>query len=279
MQTIKSYDDLRATISSYCNALPDQFSLLFDLLRYGTFSSANPKDVVLNLHEEVHRMAGAAHCMGYRDLGKELHQIERKLEHSLKSRESEMKAVLDDIAFDITQSALIAGRIRPEDSRVLQIGLDPEEGYNGPPLPTAQEREAMLGTKRIVYADDDRFTRDMMTTTLHSFGIRDLLCLSSGLEVLKLTHAYQPDLIIADWNMQPVNGYELMECVRQGGTSLPPDTPMIIFTSRKDRESKLTAIQNGADRLLRKPVSPGVLCGAILYVMSLSSEKLKLSAN
>lgn len=253
-------NELIEVIEEYCQDFPDRLASLFDLVRYSHYSTAKAADVVRNIHDEVHRMAGAAQCMGFRDLGRELSKLEAKLTKGMTTRRFEVEDVLRETTEKLIDISNMLPDIKPENSRVLQIVN--EEGIKQSLIREfADEPDVFefLAGIRILLADDDEYVRSSIAATLTECGAGELRAVNSGLEVLKAIREFKPDVIVTDWHMKPVSGLELLQCIRKGGTDLSPDTPVIFFSSEKDQTNYMQASCEGASRFLRKPVSPVTL--------------------
>jgi two-component system chemotaxis response regulator CheY len=70
-------------------------------------------------------------------------------------------------------------------------------------------------------------------------------------------HDRKYGLIISDWNMEPMTGYELLKQVRSN-----PDistTPFIMITAESKTENVIAAKQAGADNYIIKPFNAETL--------------------
>jgi CheY-like chemotaxis protein len=63
--------------------------------------------------------------------------------------------------------------------------------------------------------DDHTQLRLMLRIILRSLGARDILEAPDGREGLKLTQESQPDIVIADWAMEPMDGFEMTKTLRK----------------------------------------------------------------
>lgn len=253
-------NELIEVIEDYCKDLPDRLASLFDLVRYSHYSTAKPVDVVRNIHDEVHRMAGAAQCMGFRDLGRDLTKLETKLAKGMTTRRYEIEDVLKETTEKLVGISNMLPDIVPANSRVLQIVN--EEGIRQSLIREFENEPDVfefLAGLRILLADDDEYVRSSIAATLKECGAGEIRSVNSGLEVLKAIREFRPDVIITDWHMKPVTGLELLQCIRKNGTELPADTPVIFFSSESDQTNYMQASCEGASRFLRKPVSPATL--------------------
>ncbi len=87
------------------------------------------------------------------------------------------------------------------------------------------------------------------------------LAAENGRIGIQLARDQQPDLIICDVMMPEMDGYEVLEQLRQY-----PETatiPLIFLTARAERSDQRRGMQLGAEDYLTKPFSPDELLGAI----------------
>lgn len=82
---------------------------------------------------------------------------------------------------------------------------------------------------------------------------------SSGEEAIQLLGNSVFDIIIVDWELPGISGYEVVHSLRKQGIM----TPVIYLTGRSDMLSKLTGLDGGADDYIVKPVNPHELCARI----------------
>lgn len=253
-------------LEAYCQSFPDQMARLLDLVNCRNFTSADLRSIARSAHAEAHRMAGAAQCMGFREVGRELGRIEARLEKTISQKRRDANEDLDVVVEKIAVISTMMDQIRPENSRLISRDLLGTQASAEEDLRLADHTD--LTSQRILFADDDPFVRSILQTTLESLGVDELKSVASGLEVLNAIRDFKPDIIITDWHMQPISGLELLQHIRSGTTPLASDTPIIFFTSQRDRESRMQALVHGANRILTKPVSPDVLSKTISEVVA-----------
>ena len=104
---------------------------------------------------------------------------------------------------------------------------------------------------RILVADDDQATRDMIRRALEGGG-HSVLVASDGGEAAKIFETEEPvDLLIADVSMPQLDGIALSERVRANA----PSTRIIIMSGMADELSRAQSLADDGVRLLNKPVS------------------------
>ena len=102
----------------------------------------------------------------------------------------------------------------------------------------------------IVFVDDDPGIRLSVSDYLAMSGY-EVMTAKNGQEALALVEAYQPDLLVTDIVMPKMDGYELVQRVRQRRELRL--LPVIFLTARTNTESRILGYQLGCDFYLAKP--------------------------
>ena len=105
-----------------------------------------------------------------------------------------------------------------------------------------------MGSPLILVVDDEPGVRDQISDALNLAGLSSITA-AHGMEALTKLRDNQVDLMILDINMPTMDGYEVLERMRDQGSR----TPVIVLTARLDREDTKRAFQLGADDFVRKP--------------------------
>ena len=106
-------------------------------------------------------------------------------------------------------------------------------------------------SRRVLVVDDDQLIREMTRDALAQEGFRVHLA-TSGNEALEWLGRNGPvELLLTDLSMREMDGFELMEQVRQAW----PSTEVVVLTGYASLESALEAMRLGAADYLRKPVT------------------------
>ena len=102
----------------------------------------------------------------------------------------------------------------------------------------------------IFLVDDDDGSRDAMTRTLERVGytLRSFPSAEEALE--RLSEGDAVDAIVSDVRMPGMDGYEFLRAVR----AEHPHLPFLLVTAYADVEDAVSALQEGADDYLTKPV-------------------------
>lgn len=123
---------------------------------------------------------------------------------------------------------------------------------------------------KILTVDDSRMIRMIIINTLKSLGYEALEAANAdkALEVLQ-DHYQEINLVLLDWNMPGMNGYELLKILKTSDTY--KHIPVMMVTTEGERRNVIKAIQTGADNYLTKPFTPEDLSIKILECLGMSS--------
>ena len=102
---------------------------------------------------------------------------------------------------------------------------------------------------RILVVEDDAHTRKLMCAVLSQHGY-DPLSACDGIEALEMLDRHHVDLIVLDLMMPRMDGYELTEQLRRGGS----DIPILMVTAKEKPVDKRRGFLIGTDDYMVKPV-------------------------
>ncbi len=107
--------------------------------------------------------------------------------------------------------------------------------------------------------DDNDFMRSIVRTVLKSWGCLYVSNASDGHEALKRLRVDPIDVVIADWEMSPMDGITFTKEVRREANGPNRFTPIIMLTAHTKAERVKTARDAGVNTYLAKPVQPKIL--------------------
>ncbi|MBV8378660.1 MAG: response regulator [Verrucomicrobia bacterium] len=94
-----------------------------------------------------------------------------------------------------------------------------------------------------------------------------VLAATAGRDGLDLVARHRPEVIISDLSMPQMDGYELLEHVRELAPEEGGDAPVIALTGLFDAEERRRALEAGFARFLTKPIDPDQLVDEICKVL------------
>ena len=114
----------------------------------------------------------------------------------------------------------------------------------------------------ILVVDDDDRIRDLTRRFLSNLGYH-VTAANGGVTAKKLLEQLVFDLIVLDVMMPQVDGFELLEHLRQTDKT----TPVIMLTARGETTDRIEGLKLGADDYLTKPFEPEELALRIAAVL------------
>lgn len=98
----------------------------------------------------------------------------------------------------------------------------------------------------------------------------ELLLASDGYEALALAQRHSPDLILLDVMMPGIDGFEV--CRRLRADPALAEVPVVMITALDDAQSRLTAIEAGADDFISKPFNSAELQARVRTIARLNRQ-------
>jgi CheY-like chemotaxis protein len=103
-------------------------------------------------------------------------------------------------------------------------------------------------------ADDHDYTRTIIAEILRGAGVREIVGVSNGFELLEELPRVQPKMLIIDWAMDGMDGNELTRIIRKGSKKFR-DIPIIMMSGESRRSQLELARDSGVDEYVAKPIS------------------------
>ncbi len=121
----------------------------------------------------------------------------------------------------------------------------------------------------VLIVDDDEAVLTMLYKVVRSNGIQADTA-SSGEEALSLLLERSYDLILLDVNMHGMDGFQVVQSIRQKGLKIP----IIIVSGRKEDYDTLYGLDIGADDYVTKPFNPVTLGAKVKALIRRSRNHL-----
>ena len=113
---------------------------------------------------------------------------------------------------------------------------------------------------RVALIDDHSLCRSGLTELLmHRYGMTVVGATGDAGELIRLLREHQPDLLVMDLRMEPVDGFSLLERIRKEGI----ETPVVILTMSDSEADLAKALRAGVRGYLLKDMAPEDVADAI----------------
>ncbi len=122
----------------------------------------------------------------------------------------------------------------------------------------------MTEAKKILVAEDDEVTRELMAMTLKRQGYQ-VVTAEDGSKAYELALVNRPDLIVTDVSMPGADGAHFVRRVRD--TAELAATPIIVTTGYGTGSATFT-LSIGADAFEPKPVDPETLLSTVKRLLA-----------
>lgn len=133
-----------------------------------------------------------------------------------------------------------------------------------------------LGDRRVLIADGSRFHRRTLARFLQWAGIVQVDFAADGTELLERMDGFQPDLLLIDAGLPPIDGVDLCRVLRADARWR--DLPILMQSTRQTDQLRTLCFQAGATDLLAKPINPGECIARVRYHLERRSMVQELRA-
>jgi len=113
----------------------------------------------------------------------------------------------------------------------------------------------------VLVVDDYSTMIRIIRNLLKQLGFENVDDASDGTAALEKMRAQKYGLVISDWNMEPMTGYELLQKVRSDRDLC--ETPFIMITAESKTENVIAAKKAGVNNYIVKPFNAQTLKGKI----------------
>jgi two-component system chemotaxis response regulator CheY len=124
-----------------------------------------------------------------------------------------------------------------------------------------------LETQRVMVIDDNDFVRETVSTMLTEVGFRHITQAKEGNDALRQLEAANPDIIICDISMKPMDGLEFVAALRQHAWPQATQVPVIFLTVHTEAEIVKKAVKLGVKAYVVKPVQKKQLEARVVTVL------------
>ncbi|UTW54857.1 response regulator [Kordiimonas sp. SCSIO 12610] len=117
----------------------------------------------------------------------------------------------------------------------------------------------------ILIVDDYKTMLRIVRNLLKQLGFNNVDEATDGAMALEKARAKSYSLIISDWNMEPMTGYEFLKEVRADNQL--KDTPFIMVTAESKTDNVIAAKKAGVNNYIVKPFNAATLKSKLVAVL------------
>jgi DNA-binding response OmpR family regulator len=114
-----------------------------------------------------------------------------------------------------------------------------------------------MADAKVLVADDDADIRGLVRALLERQGYA-VRAVGDGQEALRALYAERPDVLILDVDMPAMDGWAVLERVRE-----LTDVPVLMLTAKSSELDKVRGLRGGADDYVVKPFGAGELAARV----------------
>lgn len=118
---------------------------------------------------------------------------------------------------------------------------------------------------QVLVVDDYKTMIRIIRNLLKQLGFNNVDDAADGSAALELMRSRKYGLVISDWNMEPMTGYELLKEVRSDEKL--KSTPFIMVTAESKTENVIAAKKAGVNNYIVKPFNAATLKGKLVTVL------------
>ncbi len=155
------------------------------------------------------------------------------------------------------------------------LSCDKHEMLDSRRADTTDTSEPIIRAPRILLADDDAVSRQLLSAALLRSGF-DTEVASHGEEALEKIVSIEPDLVVLDFEMPALNGAEVCRHLRASESEFLRDLPVIMLTAHAGEQEEIACLEAGANDFVTKPVSREILAARIQTQLRLRALTMEL---
>lgn len=105
----------------------------------------------------------------------------------------------------------------------------------------------------VLIVEDNQPMLELAKSLMTTFGVANVLTARDGEEGYRRFCDHNPDIVIADWMMKPMDGISLTRRIRNDSVSPNPFVPVILMTGFSEKRRVTQARDSGVTEFLVKP--------------------------
>jgi CheY-like chemotaxis protein len=127
----------------------------------------------------------------------------------------------------------------------------------------------------VLLVDDNPQALDILSSIVQGFGVREQIRCGSAMEATEIVRRRMVDLILLDCAMPEMDGYDFVKWLRRETPAPTCLTPVVMLTGHAAPSQVQKSRDCGANFVVAKPLTPGVLLQRILWLSTDEREFVK----
>ena len=159
------------------------------------------------------------------------------------------------------EADLNLGRIGENSDRLVEMERSVErwEGRREAARVDSSAQQSLAGAPEVLIVEDNPDMRELLSMIVgREFRIR---VASNGREALEAVGESAPDLVLSDVMMPEMSGIDLCKAIKENVETQA--IPVVLVTSKAEREMKIEGLERGADDYVTKPFHPRELLARV----------------
>lgn len=130
-----------------------------------------------------------------------------------------------------------------------------------------RKHASQLAKINVLIVDDDAQMNKVVRDVLEGLGFEKILIAKDGSAALRTLKQRNVDLVITDWQMEPLDGIDFVRYIRTSPDSPSRYLPIIMLTGRAEREHVELARDVGVTEFVVKPFSVNTLVERLIQLI------------
>jgi CheY-like chemotaxis protein len=128
-------------------------------------------------------------------------------------------------------------------------------------------RKPKLNKARILIADHDRKMAEVLQKILRDIGLSNVIYVTTGRDALKFLQQEEFDMLITEWDIEPLDGINLISTLRHSEDPYFAMLPILMLTARATAEDVVMARDIGVNEFLIKPYTSKMLFNRLEHII------------
>lgn len=131
---------------------------------------------------------------------------------------------------------------------------------------------------KILLVDDNPHMRMLLVEILRAIGVKEVYEARDGAEALQKLRQHDVDIVMTDLAMEPLDGIDFLQLLRNSPDSPNPMCPVIMITGHTTQKRVSEARDAGVNEFLAKPVTARGIIDRITRIVEFPRPYIRTEA-